>query len=201
MVQLAADDEHLMLLIQRGDQQFVGVVAVRIQNPRVQFEPPDSFDDPGRAQVGLQLDAHQRVGGTKRVGQQRNGGGGVRDHPQPQLADEAGLQCRDFKLESVAIGQDAPRPMHEPFAFGCEAFELLAAPDQRDLQLVFELADGFRQRRLGYMARVRSMGEMTLPGERYKILQLTKQHDLFDHAASVVGLSPGHAALGVGLLC
>ncbi|GLE51357.1 hypothetical protein ATCCBAA256_09430 [Mycobacterium montefiorense] len=166
-----------MLLIQRGDQQFAGVVTVRVQNPRVQFEPLDSFDDPGRAQIGLQLYPHQRVRSAKRICQQRNGSGGVGDHPQAQLADEAGLQCRDFQLEGVAVGQDPPRPVHQPFALGRQTFEFLAAPDQRDLQLVFELADCFRQRRLGYMTGIRRVREMPLPGQRDEVLQLTKQHE------------------------
>ncbi|BBY23264.1 hypothetical protein MSTO_34690 [Mycobacterium stomatepiae] len=67
--------------------------------------------------------------------------------------------------------------MDEPFPFRGEPLELLTTPDQRDLQLVFELADGLRQRRLRYMTGIRGASEMTLPGERYEVLKLAKQHE------------------------
>ncbi len=102
-----------------------------------------------------------------------DGARGGRDHPESKLAGKAGLQCRDLLLESIVIGEDAPCPQYEPLTFRSETFELLPASDQRNLQLVFELADGFGQRRLGHVAGARGAGEVTLPGEGYEILELT----------------------------
>jgi hypothetical protein len=116
----------------------------------------------------------------------------VLEAAEPELAGETGLKCRDFVFEGVVIGQDAPRPQHQPFTFRSEALKALPAPYQRNLQLVFELADGFGQRRLGHVAGARGAGEVPLSSERDEVLELAKQHHLFDHARSTP-LPGGHS--------
>ena len=64
--------------------------------------------------------------------------------------------------------------------------ELLPAPNQRNLELLLELADGFRQRRLRHVTGARGPREMTLLSERYKVLKLTEQHAPIRPRVSVV---------------
>ena len=113
------------------------------------------------------------MGGAERIRKQRNGSRGGRHHAQPELSDEAGLQRRDLLFESIAVGQHASRPVHEPLAFGSETFKLLVTPDQGHLQFLFELADGFRQCRLGHVTGARGPREVPLLSERYEVLKLT----------------------------
>jgi hypothetical protein len=171
----------VLLLVQRCDGKVVRVLPVRVDDARIQFEPAEPLDDFGGSQAGLDVHTYQRVFSTERVGQQGHGARGGRDHAHAQLAGQAGLHCRDLLLERVAIGKDTACPQHESLTFGGETLKALPAPNQRNRQLVLELADGFGQRRMGDVAGVGGAGEVPLSSERHEVLELTEQHDSFDH--------------------
>ncbi len=65
-----------------------------------------------------------------------------------------------------------------------------------DVELVLELADGLRQRRLGYVARRRRAGEVSFPRQRHEIFKLTELHNSFYHQRSVPPIDSAAMSLG-----
>lgn len=68
------------------------------------------------------------------------------------------------------------RPTQHTLVVGRQPVESVAALDDGHAELLFELADAARQRRLRDMTRLRSAREVSLAGERHEILQLTNVH-------------------------
>ena len=68
------------------------------------------------------------------------------------------------------------RPLEHALAVGGQPVEALAALDDRDAQLLFELADAARERRLRDVAGLRGAREVLLPRERDQVLQLADVH-------------------------
>ncbi len=82
----------------------------------------------------------------------------------------------DLGLEGVVLGENPPGPHHQPLPFGREALEAVAAIDQRDVQLTFQLGDRGGECGLGYEALLGRPGEVALGGDHDEILQLAEQH-------------------------
>lgn len=68
------------------------------------------------------------------------------------------------------------RPLDDALAVGRQAMKAMAAFDNRDPKLLFELTDPSRQGRLGDVAGLRRPGEVLFAGKRDKILKLADIH-------------------------
>ena len=75
----------------------------------------------------------------------------------------------------AGVAGDALGPRQHLFAFRRQALEARTAQHQHDPELVLELLDGRRQRRLGDAALVGGAAEMLMPGER------DEEFELVDH--------------------
>ena len=67
-----------------------------------------------------------------------------------------------------------------------EPLEPLSAQNDYDVQLMFELAYRYRQRRLADVARRRGAAEVALPRKSQKILQLLDRHLAVHEPHSIV---------------
>jgi hypothetical protein len=72
----------------------------------------------------------------------------------------------------AGVADDAPRPFKHALALGRQSLEPRAALHQRHTQLILQLLDRRRQRRLGDAALLRGMAEMAFAGENNEEFKL-----------------------------
>jgi hypothetical protein len=120
----------------------------------------------------------QRVPGAQRIHQARYGGGGAGHGGYPDPAVEARPHGGDLVLQSVPVGQDLMRPYDDAFTLGGQAVEAASPLDERDLEFLFQLADGLGQGGLGHPAALCGVGEVPLPRQSDQVFELPEEHGL-----------------------
>ena len=111
------------------------------------------------------------------------GRGEARDHGQRRRDDADGdpaaqrlAGTQQLLLERVAVGEDPLGPGQHPLALRGQALEPVAALDHEHAQVLLEMAQARRERRLRHPARLRRAGEMPLAGESHEIAELADIH-------------------------
>ena len=79
-------------------------------------------------------------------------------------------------LKRRPVVEDCVGPLENAFAIGGQPVETLTTLHNRNAQLLLELADAPRQRRLADVARLSRPGEVLLPGQGDEILELSDIH-------------------------
>ena len=102
-----------------------------------------------------------------------------RDDAEPQPPAQSLVDLLDAAAHVLGLGEHAMGMLERELALRREADEAMAALDDRRAELLFELADRRRQRRLGHMARRRRSAEMLFARERDEIFELAKDHGAF----------------------
>ena len=106
------------------------------------------------------------------VGQARHHGQRGRDRGDADMAGKPVPRRAHLLVHGAGIADDAARPFQHPLAFRRQPLEARAALDQHDAELVLQLLDRGRKRRLGDAAALGRPAEMLLLGERDEEFQL-----------------------------
>jgi hypothetical protein len=109
----------------------------------------------------------------RQTGYQRHRG---RDDTNPQRTREPAPETREIDPQAIIIVENLLGPDEHPFAFGGKAQKPVAANDEPDFQIILQLADRGRERRLGNVGRRRRPREMLLARERDEIAKMAKKH-------------------------
>ncbi len=150
-------------------------LVVDVRNPDVELvrgEFPENFN---RGRLGL-VDRDRRVFARKRRGQVRDDRVGRRDHPYPQATLQRPARRVQLLFEADLVREHSPRPAQYDLAVGGEPAEAVAALDDRRAEVVLELAQRRRERRLGDAATLRRTCEVPFGRERGEVLELPDQH-------------------------
>ena len=102
-----------------------------------------------------------------------------RDHADRQMARQRTrriAQRFDLLLQRRPVVENGVRPLEDALAVRREAVKTLAALDDRDAELLLELADAARERGLRHVAGLRGAREVLLTRQRHQILQLPDIH-------------------------
>ena len=136
-------------------------------------EPALDLDRAAREQLHAQAGLAGEQG-RGQLGHHGQGGGDDADGDPPaqRLAG-----THQLLLERVAVGQDPLRPGQHPLALLGQALEPVAALDHEHAQILLEMPQARRQRRLRHPARLGSTGEMPLAGEGHEVAELADVHD------------------------
>ena len=97
--------------------------------------------------------------------------------PKPERSSRSSkttAQTREIDLQAIIIVENLLRPGEHPFAFGGEAQKPMAAQGEPDLQVILQLSDRGRERRLGNVTRLRRPRKMLLARERDEIAKMTR---------------------------
>ena len=147
----------------RGQEPFDRLV-VEISNADIDGEIGKPADDLlGTVREHRKVDV--RMQGADLLGQQRNHrqrGGNSAEHNASLEARLVILEVAEFLLHRLPALEDDLRPLEHALALGRQPAVALAALDDGNFQLQFELTDAARQRRLGHVARRRRASEMLL---------------------------------------
>jgi hypothetical protein len=82
-------------------------------------------------------------------------------------------------LQRRPVVEDDVGPFEDALAVPGQSVEALATLDDRHTELLLELTDSARERRLRHVTGLRGAGEVLLAGERHQILQLADVHLTF----------------------
>ena len=96
------------------------------------------------------------------------------DDAESQLSEQALAQRAQLMLERIAIAEDAVGPVEHPLALGGKSLEPLAAFDDGNAELGFELADGGGKSRLRDIAALGGAAEMLLARQGDQITEMPK---------------------------
>ena len=123
----------------------------------------------------------------KRSNRQSDRRRGTGYNTQPQDAGHSGLDCLNFSLERVMLGQDTFGPNDQAFALRSQTLKGMTTIDQRNIELLLQPADRSGEGGLGNVTYGRGTSEMSFPGHGDKIFELAKPHsrsfDLGDYCA------------------
>ncbi len=127
-----------------------------------------------------------------------------RHHTQAQGPDQIAATGRCFGLQAVIGRQHRARPRQHALARRGKAFKALAAIDQRQVQLFFQVTQAHRQGRLGDMAargRLTEVARLVEGDEEFQLFDVHLRSGLIPMAGdssafgSLVGLEPKAAGL------
>jgi hypothetical protein len=131
-----------------------------------------------------ELKGHVRMLRAERRCKLRNHGECGRDCRERDMPGQPMLCGPDFLAHSPRIAHDPAGPFEDALTFRRQTQESRAAPDQHNAELLFELLDGRRERRLGDVALLGRAAKMLLFG------QSNEHFQLLDHERVRIG----HAA-------
>ena len=180
-------DENVAFLVQGHENEPRVGNLIEVGDAGVQFKIAQSSSDFDRGEARLDLHPGQRVRSTERGNGQGDRRRGTGYYTQPQDAGHSGLDCLNFSLERVMLGQDTFGPNDQAFALRSQTLKGMTTIDQRNIELLLQPADRSGEGGLGNVTCGRGTSEMSFPGHGDKILELAKPHsrsfDLGDYCA------------------
>ena len=118
---------------------------------------------------------------AERRGQPRHHGERRRDRRDADVAGQPVPRGAHLLAHGAGVADDAARPFEHLLALRRQPLEARAALHQHDAELVLQLLDRRRQRRLGDAALLGRAAEMLLLGQRDEEFQLV------DHGRTLTG--------------
>ena len=150
-------------------------LVVEVGDAGMQLEIVEPALDVDRA-AREQLDAQAGLAREQGRGQLGHHGQGGGDDPDGDPPAQRLAGAHQLLLERVAVGQDPLRPGQHPLALRRQALEPVAALDHQHAQILLEMPQARRQRRLRHAARLGGAGEVPLAGEGHEVAELADVH-------------------------
>ncbi len=151
-------------------------LVVEVGDAGMQLEIVEAALDVDRA-AREQLHAQAGLAGEQGRGQLGHHGQGGGDDADGDPPAQRLAGTHQLLLERVAVGQDPLRPGQHPLALLGQALEPVAALDHEHAQILLEMPQARRKRRLRHAARLGRAGEMPLAGEGHEVAELPDVHD------------------------
>ena len=164
-------------LRQASNLELTFIQMLQITDPQIQLITADAIDNLLRGHR-QQAELQRRIFLRQGFNQLHRIEARQRHHTDPQLADH--LPATDGRLcrQAVMGSQHRPRPGQDPLSLRGKTFKTLAALDQRQVQLLFQVTNAHGERRLGNMTGRRRLAKMARLIERDQILELLNIHSL-----------------------